>query len=79
MLTELVPTCKPGMSGGKLSRAVLLQKGETNHDLSPLMEIVWCMYVALDYIQFLRSQSARHEQQLVKLKKEVKALRIMKE
>jgi MAX-like protein X len=60
MLTELVPTCKHGASGGKLSRAVLLQK-------------------ALDYIQFLQSQSSRHEEQLVKLKREVKALRIMKE
>jgi hypothetical protein len=34
---------------------------------------------ALDYIQFLQSQSSRHEEQLVKLKREVKALRIMKE
>ncbi|CAI8025309.1 Max-like protein X [Geodia barretti] len=59
-LADLVPTCKPGASGVKLSRAVLLQK-------------------ALDYIQFLQSQSRRHEDQLLKLRREVEALRIMKE
>jgi hypothetical protein len=59
-LADLVPTCKPGASGVKLSRAVLLQK-------------------ALDYIQFLQSQSTRHEDQLLKLRREVEALRIMKE
>lgn len=31
MLTELIPTCKPGASGVKLSRAVLLQKGRICH------------------------------------------------
>ena len=34
---------------------------------------------ALDYIQYLQSQSSRHENQLLKLQREVKALRIMKE
>lgn len=40
---------------------------------------IYTVYTALDYIQFLQSQSARHEEQLLKLRREVKALRIMKE
>ena len=45
----------------------------------PYYIIILYVYTALDYIQFLQSQSARHEEQLLKLRREVKALRIMKE
>lgn len=59
-LSDLIPTCRPGVSGVKLSRAVLLQR-------------------ALDYIQFLQNQTARQEEQLGRLRREVKALGIMKQ
>ena len=80
-LAEIVPTCKQSPSGGKLSRAAMLQKSEaspmhvTLHPLpSPPLP---SPPPAIDYVVHQQTQALKQVEQVEKLEREVKALRIM--